>query len=108
MIKRRIKWYLISCAMLLSLLSCFVFGKRVAGSFFTGFGWPVRFFYCMSYSIPANAVDALRNIAVIPFNFRIELYLLNALIYYGVALLLYKMIGSAVNMVRKNDLRNIN
>ncbi|NLU31927.1 MAG: hypothetical protein GXX04_04835 [Clostridiaceae bacterium] len=106
--KRKAKWHLILCALFISLLSCFVFEKKVVESFFTGFGWPFRFLYFMSHTIPANAFDALGNITVIPFNFRIELYLLNALIYYGVVLLLYKLIGNASDLIKKHNLRNTN
>lgn len=62
----------------------------------------------MSHTIPANAFDALRNIAVFPFNFRIEFYLLNALIYYGVVLLLHKLISNAIDLIKKYNTRGTN
>ncbi len=92
MIKLKAKRLIVIGSFLFSLFSILIFDMKVIDAITTGFGWPLRFFL---YFNPYGAKDifyVLHNFKITSINFKIELYILNSLLYYLTMLWLYKII----------------
>lgn len=101
MIKSKGKIFIIISTFLFSLFSIFIFNMKVIDDITTGFGWPLRF---LLYFNPYGSKDifyVLQNFKITSINFKIELYILNSLLYYLTVLWLYKIIEKLNSKFKK-------
>jgi hypothetical protein len=94
MVESKVKKYIAAISALFSLFSIFIFNPKVIDEITTGFGWPLEFllFYDpFSTNVSKDIIFVLKNFHITSIHFRIELLILNALLYYFVILLLFNI-----------------
>lgn len=98
--KNKNRFVLALGAFLISAFSMLFFNIEIIDDITAGLGWPVRFLFYMSLTEPKDVFDVLKNIRVNSINFRIDLYIINTLIYFFVFFLFYKLIGIIMRLIK--------
>ncbi len=89
MIKSKIRLYIATISLFLTQVSIFISGVQV-DEFTTGFGWPLKFLLYFNADGYKSIFYVLKHMHITSISYRIEIFILNCIIYYYTILFLIK------------------